>query len=81
MCSTFITILFYINQFIIAIVRNKFKQFSDRDFMFYFVYNSRFNLKDDVLSYIVDTNFSCVHVRNAFNFSIMISQRNRLKIL
>ena len=81
MCSNITTISFHINQFIAAIIRNKLKNLSDRNFMFHSAHDSRFDQEDDILSYIVNVNFSCVHIRNTSDDTIIISRRCRLEML
>ena len=81
MCLNITTISSHINQFIAAIIRDKFKNLSDRDFMFHSAHDSRFNQENDILSHIVNVNFSCVHIRNTSDDTIVISRRCRLKML
>ena len=81
MCSNIITISLHINQFIAAIVRNKFKNLSNRDFMFHSAHDDRFNQENDIFSHIVNVNFSCGHIRNTSDNTIIISRCCRLEML
>ena len=71
----------HINQFVFAIIREKFKKFSDRNYAFHSTQNNRFDFDDDILFHIVNANFFCIHVRNITNNSVVIFRRNRLKTL
>ena len=80
-CSAISAISFHFSKFIAAIVRDKFKHFSNRDFMFHSSHDNRFDMKNDVLFHVVNANFSCVHIRNTFNDTMIISRRWRLSTL
>ena len=81
MCSNITTISSHINQFIAAIIKDKLKNFSNRNFMFHSAHDSRFDQENDILFHIVNVNFSCVHIRNTSDDTIIISRRCRLKML
>ena len=80
-CSAVNAISSHFNKFIAAIVRDKFKHFSNRDFMFHSNHDKRLDMKDDVLFHVVNVNFLCVHIRNTFNDTVIISRRWRLNTL
>ena len=81
MCSTAITIFSHINMFVSTIIREKFKTLSNKDFIFNSTHDHRFDQKEDILSHIVNANFSCVNVRNITNISVFILRRSRLEII
>ena len=76
-----IIISFHFNMFVAAQFREKFKVFSDRDFVFNSTHDQRLNDENDIFSHIVNVNFSCVQVRNATNESVFISRRCRLEFI
>ena len=76
-----IIVFSHINQLIFAIIREKFKDFSNRDYVFYSIRDNWLNSNDDILSHIVNVNFSCIHVRNITDNSVFIFRRSRLETL
>lgn len=71
----------HFNMFVAAQIRERFKILSDKDFVFNSTHDQRLSSENDILSHIVNVNFSCVQVRNATNESVFISRRCRLKLI
>lgn len=78
---TTITIFSHINMFVSMIIRKKFKISSNKNFIFNSTHNHRLNHEKNILFHIMNVNFSCVHVKNITNISVLIFRLFRLKLI
>lgn len=81
MKSFAIIISFYSNLLVSAIIREKFKNLLDRDFVFNLIHDERLKHENDILFYIVDVNFLYIQIRNVINNLIFMFRRCRLRLL
>ena len=76
-----ITLFSHTNQFVSATIREKFKKFFNRNYVFHSTNDNRLSFDDDILFHIVNVNFFCVNIKNATNSFVVISRRSRLRVL
>ena len=81
MCFTAVTVFSHINMFVSIIIRKKFKILSNKDFIFNSTHDQRLNQEENILSHIVNANFSQMNIKNITNISIFMFRRFRLKLI
>lgn len=77
---TAIIISFHSNLFV-TIIREKFKNLSNRNFVFNAIHDQRLNHENDIFFNIVNANFSYVQIRDTIDDSIFIFRCCRLELL